>query len=82
VKFIGILGLVCIAAGWIPPTFKTIRQGSTDLPLSFLGLMAAGNLSLTVYSILNFDPIYLVLNLLALLQGCINLFFKIFPRTQ
>ncbi len=78
---IGIVGLICIAAAWIPPTVKTIKQKSTDLPLTFLVLTAAGNLSLTIYSLLIVDAIYLTLNSLALLQGCINLFYRLFPKS-
>ncbi|MBI4427958.1 MAG: hypothetical protein HY562_02450 [Ignavibacteriales bacterium] len=81
-SIIGIVGLVCIAAAWIPPTVKTVKHGFTELPLSFLVLTAAGNLSLTAYSILILDPIYLTLNALALLQGSVNLYYRLFPRSQ
>lgn len=81
-SIIGIVGLVCIAAAWIPPTLKTVQQGSTGLPLTFLVLTAAGNLSLTIYSILILDPIYLALNALALFLGSINLFYRLYPRQQ
>lgn len=80
VRLLGIVGLVGVVAAWIPPTVKTIRNRSTELPLAFLVLAAIGNLCLTAYSFINFEPIYFSLNLFASLQGCINLFFKLFPR--
>ena len=81
VKLLGIVGLVGVVAAWIPPTIRTIQNRSTELPLSFLSLAVVGNVCLTAYSFINFEPIYLCLNLFASLQGCINLFFKLFPRT-
>ena len=81
-NIIGIVGLICISAAWVRPTIQTVKQGSTELPLLFLVLTAAGNLSLTLYSILKFEPVYLTLNLLASVQGGINLYFRLFPRAQ
>jgi hypothetical protein len=81
-KIIGIVGLICIAVAWIRPTITTIKEGCTSLPLSFLGLTAAGNLSLTVYSAVNYEPIYLTLNLLATVQGSINLYYRLFPKAR
>ena len=77
---IGIIGLVCIAAAWIAPTLRTVRQGSSDLPLSFLLLTVVGNLSLTIYSVAVSDLVYFSLNGLALAQGSVNLLYKLSPR--
>ena len=79
-QLIGLLGLLCIAAAWIPQTVKTIREKRCDIGKSFLILYILGSISLTVYSILNFDPIFLALNLLATIQSVINFYYKLFPN--
>jgi MtN3 and saliva related transmembrane protein len=79
-QLIGLLGLLCIAAAWIPQTVKTIREKRCDIGKSFLILYILGSISLTVYSILNFDAIFLALNLLATIQSVINFYYKLFPN--
>lgn len=79
-QLIGLLGLLCIAAAWIPQTVKTIREKRCDIGKSFLILYILGSISLTVYSILNFDAIFLALNLLATIQSIINFYYKLFPN--
>jgi MtN3 and saliva related transmembrane protein len=80
-NFIGILGLLCIAGAWIPQTAKTIREKRCDIGKAFLLLYTSGSISLTVYAILNFDPIFLSLNLLATIQSLINFYYKSFPKS-
>lgn len=81
-QLIGLLGLICIVAAWVPQTIKTIKDGTSSIQLSFLILYIVGSLSLTVYSIVVFDAIYLALNSLATLQSTINLYYKLFPKQQ
>jgi MtN3 and saliva related transmembrane protein len=81
VNLIGIVGLLCIAGAWIPQTVKTIREKRCDIGKSFLSLYTFGSISLTVYAILNFDPIFLALNLLATIQSLINFYYKYFPKS-
>src|SRR5574337_854942 len=81
-QLIGLLGLICIAAAWVPQTIQTIKDGRTSIQLSFLILYIVGSLSLTIYSIVVFDAIYLTLNSLASLQSIINLYYKLFPKQQ
>ncbi len=79
-NFIGVLGLCCIAVAWIPQTIKTIRAQRCDLGRPFLILYITGSISLTIYSILNFDPIYLTLNSLATAQSVVNFYYNLFPK--
>jgi MtN3 and saliva related transmembrane protein len=80
-QVIGFLGLLCIAGAWIPQTVKTIREKRCDIGMAFLTLYTIGSISLTVYAILNFDPIFLALNLLATIQSLINFYYKSFPKS-
>jgi MtN3 and saliva related transmembrane protein len=80
-QVIGFLGLLCIAGAWIPQTVKTIREKRCDIGRAFLTLYTIGSISLTVYAILNFDPIFLALNLLATIQSLINFYYKSFPKS-
>ena len=80
IHFFGLVGLCCIAAAWIPQTVKTIREKRCDIGKAFLVLYIFGSISLTVYSSLNFDPIFLALNLLATIQSLINFYYKLFPK--
>ncbi len=80
-QLIGLLGLCCIAAAWIPQTLKTIREKQCNIGKTFLVLYIIGSISLTVYSTLNFDPIYLILNLLASVQSIVNLYYAVFPKS-
>lgn len=79
---IGSLGLICIVAAWIPQTIVTVKQGRSDMHIGFLVMTAIGNFSLTIYSFFISDPIYMSLNGLALSQGLINLYYKIYPTVQ
>ncbi len=79
-QLVGLLGLLCIAAAWIPQTVKTLREKRCDIGKPFLVLYIFGSISLTVYSILNFDAIFLTLNLLATIQSVINFYYKLFPN--
>jgi MtN3 and saliva related transmembrane protein len=80
-QVIGFLGLLCIAGAWIPQTLKTIKEKRCDIGMAFLALYTIGSISLTVYAILNFDPIFLALNLLATIQSLINFYYKSFPKS-
>jgi MtN3 and saliva related transmembrane protein len=80
-NLIGVLGLLCIAGAWIPQTAKTIRAKRCDIGKPFLSLYTMGSISLTIYAVLNFDPIFLALNLLATIQSLINFYYRLFPKS-
>ena len=80
-QFIGFLGLLCIAGAWIPQTVKTVKEKRCDIGTAFLALYTIGSISLTAYAILNFDPVFLALNLLATIQSLINFYYKSFPKS-
>lgn len=76
-KIIGLIGLLAIAACWIPQTFEVLKTRQVDMKLSFLILYLTGSIALTVYAI--DDIIFLTLNLLVSVGSAINLYYKIFP---
>ena len=75
-NYLGILGLVLIALGWIPETLKIIRTRKNNLNLKFNLLYTLGSLSLTVYAIYLQDTIFIVLNASAFFMSGIGLMYK------
>jgi MtN3 and saliva related transmembrane protein len=76
VSLIGLFGLICIVFAWIPQTVKTVRNKRSDIGLPFLILYILGSFSLTVYSVLLNDIIFMILNGLATFESAINLYYK------
>jgi lipid-A-disaccharide synthase-like uncharacterized protein len=75
-NYLGILGLVLIALGWIPETLKIIRTRKNNLNIKFNLLYTLGSLSLTVYAIYLQDTIFIVLNAFAFFMSGIGLMYK------
>ena len=80
VNAIGLIGLICIVAAFIPETIQTIKEGKVKIPYPFLILYLIGTLLLTTYAFILKDNIFLVLNGLLALESAINLYYKAFPR--
>ncbi len=76
-QYIGILGGLLIAIGWIPETIEIIKTKTNNLNLKFNILYAAGSLALVIYAISIQDWIFTILNGIALLMSTIGLFYKI-----
>lgn len=74
-NYLGILGLILIALGWIPQTIQTIKQKKSNLNFKFNLLYSIGSLSLVIYSVYISDLIFIILNSLAFLMSAIALFF-------
>jgi len=77
---IGIIGLLAIAACWVPQTIETIRAKQTHIKLSFLLLYSLGNLLLTVYAVIIGDVVFVLLNAFAMAMSLVNLFYRVFPK--
>ena len=75
-EYIGIIGLLALAAGWIPQTVETIKQKRCDVNFYFLILNFIGSISLTLYAIYLHDPVFTILNSMTTLGALINLFYK------
>lgn len=69
---IGIIGLMLLAAAWVPQAVHTIRTHER-VDLTFNLLYMGGSLLLSIYSIIISDPVFITLNLLALALATTNL---------
>ena len=76
-QYIGIVGLVALAAGWIPQTIQTIKEKDSKVNFYFLVLNLLGSISLTTYAVLLHDSVFTILNSMTTLGAFINLFYKI-----
>ena len=76
INYLGILGLILIAVGWIPQTIQTIKQKKNNLNLKFNLLYTFGSLALTVYAIYISDMVFILLNGFAFLMSGVGLFYN------
>lgn len=74
---LGIIGLVCIAIGWIPQIIEIVRTKKSSLNLGFSLLYTFGSLSLVLYALQIKDWIFTTLNGFALLMSSIGLFYTV-----
>jgi lipid-A-disaccharide synthase-like uncharacterized protein len=80
-NYIGIIGLLALAIGWIPQTVQTIREKRCNINLLFLILNLIGSISLVLYAVSLNDDIFTILNSMTSLGAFINLYYKIRPVT-
>lgn len=76
-EYIGIIGLLALAAGWIPQTIQTIKEKDCNVNLGFLILNLIGSISLTTYALFLHDPVFTILNSMTSLGAFVNLFYKL-----
>jgi lipid-A-disaccharide synthase-like uncharacterized protein len=74
---IGILGLVCILAGWIPELKDTIKNNKNNLNIKFSVLYMSGSFLLMIHSLELGDIIFTILNGIAMIMGFISLIYTI-----
>jgi MtN3 and saliva related transmembrane protein len=80
ISLLGLIGLICIVAAFIPETIQTIKQGKVKIPYPFLSLYFIGSALLTYYAFTRNDPVFMILNGLLVLESAINLYYKAWPR--
>ena len=73
----GIVGLLALAAGWIPQTIQTFKDKNCNVNLGFLILNLIGSISLSTYAFFVHDPVFTILNAMTSLGAFINLFYKL-----
>ncbi|MDE1798365.1 MAG: hypothetical protein KGH63_03090 [Candidatus Micrarchaeota archaeon] len=78
--WIGWAGLVLLVVSWTPGALDTWKKGRTGEKPAFLMTYALATLLLLVYSIQLGDAPFTLLNGLALLLVCVQLYFLFWPR--
>ena len=74
---IGLIGLISLAACWVPQTLQTIREKECKVNMQFLILNFIGSIMLMIYSLMLGDVIFSILNFMTSLGGLINFVYKI-----
>lgn len=74
-SWVGIIGMLCIVAAWIPQTIRTIRTKIVGIEPRFLWLYLIGSASLTAYAISISDIIFMTLNGIATILDVINMYY-------
>lgn len=82
IELLGWAGFGILVAAWIPQTWETIKEGSTQVNIAFIIMYFSSSLMLTIYSVLIADPVFTALNGLLTIGSGINMYFKLFPRTR
>ncbi|MCJ7817190.1 MAG: lipid-A-disaccharide synthase N-terminal domain-containing protein [Candidatus Aenigmarchaeota archaeon] len=76
-EVIGTIGLIAVAAAWIPETIRTLKTKKSGLELKFNLVYVAGSLVLVAYSVGINDMIFIALNTFASIMSLINLYYTI-----
>jgi len=79
---LGIIGLICIAVGWIPQIAEIVKKKKSNLNLGFAILYTIGSLALVLYALQISDWIFVSLNGFAFLMSAIGLFYTIKPKNK
>lgn len=74
-EYVGIIGMLCIVAAWVPQTIRTIRTKITGMEPRFLWLYLVGSASLMAYAISISDLIFMTLNGIATIFDIINIYY-------
>ena len=80
ISILGWTGFGILVIAWVPQTWETIKAGRTEINIVFIILYALASLLLTIYSVLDNDPVFIALNGMLTIGSGINLFYKLFPR--
>lgn len=76
-QYLGVIGLVLIAIGWIPEIIEIIKTKKNNLNLKFNILYVLGSLALVIYAVSINDLVFILLNGFAFLMSGIGLLYKI-----
>jgi MtN3 and saliva related transmembrane protein len=79
--WIGFVGGLMVAVGFVPQIFKALRTRSTgDLSLYMLLTIFVGGLLYTTYAVLIGDPVFIIMNSLATTNTLVLLVLKLHFR--
>lgn len=82
IDIIGTVGAAILVLGWLPQTYKTLKEHRTSLHPAFAALYFIGSGILVEYSLLINSPVFAALNLLAAAQAMVNLYYSRFNRSS
>ena len=77
IKYLGLIGLILIAFGWIPQVVEIIKTKKNKLNFGFSLLYTLGSLALVVYAFQINDVIFIILNGAAFLMSSVGLFYSL-----
>jgi len=80
-EFLGIAGLVLILIAWLPGIIETLKNGKTEMKLSFMIIYFLGSLSLALYAWQLKSMPFFILNLLAAFVPIIHFYFFVKQKT-
>ena len=77
----GWLGIVLVNGAYFPQIYKTVRLRKTSQisPLFYVSIVT-GIVSYEIYALWRNDPVFIVSNLLGLIQPCLMVWFSIIWR--
>lgn len=76
---LGLIGLICIAIGWIPQIVEIVKKRKSNLNLGFALLYTIGSLALVLYALQISDWVFVILNGFVFLMSAVGLFYTIMP---
>jgi uncharacterized protein with PQ loop repeat len=74
---IGYIGLIALAACWVPQTLQTIKEKDCKANMLFLILNFIGSVSLVLYAVILKDAVFSILNFMTSIGALINILYKI-----
>jgi uncharacterized protein with PQ loop repeat len=74
---VGTLGALLLVLGWLPQTWKTLREHRTGVHAGFSALYFLGSATLVYYSLLIGSLVFAALNTLAALLALVSLYYGV-----
>ena len=75
--YLGLMGLVLLAIGWIPEVLAIIREKKSRINTKFGTLYVLGSLFLFMYSLQIKDYIFMILNFFVMIMSAISLWYSL-----
>lgn len=76
-EIIGIIGVALIALSWIPQAVQTVRTKKSGITLGFGVSQFVGSFFIILYSFMIKEPLFVILNVMAVILIGINLKYNL-----
>lgn len=80
--YFGLIGLSLILLGWLIETRNVLKSRKINMKIQFPLLYCIGSFFLTIYSILQGDIIFIILNGAATLMALFNIYLILFLKEK